>query len=545
MGADDTDKNPQFPQLVTADFSAVNDSQIPSAFRVVGRLVHWNGTPAFGKVGVLLDPQQEVRPGQFLAAWHGRRNRAVLTVVQVGDCFEINPNEEPELAAARERLGLNAGYAGEGVSTRIFRLAGCETVEDLEIEISGDGAFKVLGTRAPEVLTRAGDPVVLLPDELAQDAIGALRDPTKGLDLGFAQGIAEFNVTLRPEVLQMHCGLFGNPGKGKSYLGGVLLEEANKWKVPTLVLDINGEFIDLAKSLSGLVISLPDRAQFGLSLNLLTPPELVSIAPNVQPNTQYSELIELAHDQLRNEKRGSDITFPELKARISELGDSLKTVRTSVGAAISRIAALERDPLIGPGASFDFIKALITNGIVVLDCRYLSLRQTQLIAAAAARTLQKYGREMTQKANKGDGEAANWFSLLFIDEAHAVAPNSEDVVSTQVLYELARMGRHVRTGIALSSQSPADLDRSILKRLQTRFVFALEKDQLSAIGGVAADLGQDLQAQLPKLPRGVCGVSGSSELIKHGFLLRVRRRATPVGGSTPPIFGSRTKVVAQ
>lgn len=544
MGTTDTEKNPQFPQLVTADFSAIDEQSIPSAFQIVGRLVHWNSTPAFGKVGVLLEPDREVRPGQFVAAWHGRRNRAVLTVLQVGDCLEINPNEEPELAAARERLGLRAGYATEGVSTRIFRLATCETVEDLEIEISDSGDFKVLGTRAPERLTRAGDPVVLLPDDLAQDAIGALRDPNKGLDLGSAQGIAEFNVTLKPEVLQMHCGLFGNPGKGKSYLGGVLLEEANKWKVPTLVLDINGEFIDLAKSLSGFVISLPDRAQFGLSLNLLTPPELVSIAPNVQPNTQYGELIELAHDQLRNEKRGSDITFDELKARIAQLGESLKTVKTSVGAAISRISALERDPLIVPGTSFDFIKALITHGIVVLDCRYLSLRQTQLIAAAAARTLQKYGGAMTQKANKGDIEAAGWFSLLFIDEAHSVAPMSEHVVSTQVLYELARMGRHVRTGIAFSSQSPADLDRSILKRLQTRFVFALEKDQLSAIGGVTADLGQDLLAQLPKLPRGMCAVSGSSEIIKHGFLLKVRQRVTPVGGSTPPVFATRTKSTA-
>jgi DNA helicase HerA-like ATPase len=308
------------------------------------------------------------------------------------------------------------------------------------------------------------------------------------------------------------------------------------------VIDINGEFIDLAKSMSGLVISLPNRNQFGLSLNLLTPPELVSIAPNVQPHTQYAELIELAHDQLKNEKRGSDISFEDLRRKITDLGEMLKTVKTSVGAAISRVTALERDPLISSGTSFDFIKALIKHGIVVLDCRYLSLRQTQLIAAAAARTLQKMGRDMTQKANAGDMEAAGWFSLLFIDEAHAVAPASEDVVSTQVLYELARMGRHVRTGIVLSSQSPADLDRSILKRLQTRFVFALEKDQLSAIGGVSSDLGQDLQAQLPKLPRGVCGVSGSSELIKHGFLLRVRQRATPVGGGTPPVFASRKKV---
>ena len=93
----------------------------------------------------------------------------------------------------------------------------------------------------------------------------------------------------------------------------------------------------------------------------------------------------------------------------------------------------------------------------------------------------------------------------------------------------------------MSSQSPADLDGSILKRLQTRFVFALEKDQLRSISGVNADLNQRILEQLPKLPKGVCAVSGSSELINHGFLLQVRQRRTPVGGATPQVFEGRSK----
>jgi DNA helicase HerA-like ATPase len=341
--------------------------------------------------------------------------------------------------------------------------------------------------------------------------------------------------SFRHDALQNH--------RWKSYLSGVILEEAHAWDIPILALDVNGEFIDAARALNGLVITLPDPNRFGLSLNLLTPPELVSIAPNVQPNTNYAELIELAHDQLRNESRGREITFDDLRSRISDLGKKLDTRQTSIGAAISRVSVLQRDPLIGTGRSFDFIENLKKHRIVVLDCRYLSLRQTQLIAAAAARTLQRYGREMTKRANENeqDDEATRWFATLFVDEAHAVAPNSEGVISSQVLYELARMGRHVRTGLMLSSQSPADLDRSILKRLQTRFIFALEKDQLAAIGGVAADLGQELQSQLPKLPRGVCAVSGTSELIKHGFLLKVKQRKTPVGGKTPPVFAARKK----
>ena len=515
---------------------------MPAAFTLLGRVVFWNATPSFGQLGVLIEATAEVKPGQFLAVWHGRRTQGLLTVLQVGDCHEVNPNEEPQLAAARERLGLAASYGGEAVSTRIYRVASCETIEEFEVQISG-AQYTLIATRAPEALARAGDPVVLLPDALSQAVIGSLQEESAGVNLGTAYGASAFPITLVPNILQMHVGVFGNPGKGKSYLSGVILEEAHAWDVPILALDVNGEFIDAARALKGLVITLPDPGKFGLSLNLLTPPELVSIAPNVQPNTNYAELIELAHDQLRNEARGREISFDDLRSRISDLGKKLDTRPTSIGAAISRVSVLQRDPLIGVGRSFDFIENLKKHRIVVLDCRYLSLRQTQLIAAAAARTLQRHGREMTKRANENpqDREATSWFAMLFVDEAHSVAPFSEGVISTQVLYELARMGRHVRTGLMLSSQSPADLDRSILKRLQTRFIFALEKDQLAAIGGVAADLGQELQLQLPKLPRGICAVSGTSELIKHGFLLKVKSRKTPVGGKTPPVFEARTK----
>ena len=59
----------------------------------------------------------------------------------------------------------------------------------------------------------------------------------------------------------------------------------------------------------------------------------------------------------------------------------------SLGIAINRVRALEQDPIIG--GSFDFIKELVQHKLVVLDCRFLSLRQTRLIAAAAARELQR------------------------------------------------------------------------------------------------------------------------------------------------------------
>ncbi|MHB8783729.1 MAG: ATP-binding protein [Desulfobacteria bacterium] len=539
--------SPPTAELATHDFTAEQAIPLPRSLKQVGKVVYWEGSPNFNDIFVLLDPGYEVKPGQFLAVWH-RRDSDTLTVVQVSNCGEVNPNEAPHLAVARERLGLSPGYASEGVSTRIFRLASCETIEEFEVQERA-GTWTSTAAHAPEALARAGDPVVLLPEGLAIETIGGLRDPNSGVNIGATYGPDSVPVTMKPGMLQLHTGIFGNPGKGKSYFSGILVEEAVAWGVPTLVLDVNGETVEAAKSLGGQIIKLPDPSKFGMSLNSITAPELISIIPNVKPNSQYADLIESSHDQLRNEHKNNPITFNELRQRITDNGAAGNIVRTSVNIAVARVSVLEKDPLITRD-HFNFIEELQKHRLIVLDCRFLSLRQTRLIAASAARVLQSYGQLMARKAEKGndkkaeegnDKAAAKWFALLFIDEAHAIVPNSEDVVSTQVLYELARMGRHVRTGLILSSQSPSDLDPSVLKRLQTRFVFALEKDQLRTIGGVVADLSEDILNQLPKLPRGVCAVSGTSEVVRHGFLLQVKTRTTPVGGSTPPVFEGREK----
>jgi len=511
----------------------------PAGFETIGRIVHWQTTPSFTETAALLNAECDVEPGQFLGVWHGNRGDPILTIIQVANCREVNPNEDPELAVARDRLGLGTAYAREGISTRIFRLLEAPTVEELRFSVLGSSCTLDGPALAVQRLVRAGDPVVLLSAEIIARTIGLLPDDDSGLHVGNVYGDPSLPAILPPEMLQMHISVSGNPGKGKSYFLGVVMEEARKWGIPILLLDVNGEMAETARSVGGLVISLPDPKQFGLSLSLITSPELIQITPNVQEGTVYAELIELAHERLRNARKGQHFAFTDLHKMIDEVAQQQDVKGSSLGIAHGRLRSLELDPIVG--GNFDFIQQLIKHGLVVLDCRFLSLRQTRLIAAAGARELQRYGREMAQsEAHSNDG--SNWFSILMVDEAHQVAPNDEHVVSSQVMFELARMGRHVRTGLVLSSQSPADLNSSVLKRTQTRFIFALEKDQIRAIQGVTADLDERLLAQLPKLPRGVCAVSGSSELVRHGFLMEVRQRETPVGGSTPKVFAGRTKI---
>ena len=206
----------------------------PTVLEQIGKVVHWQGTPNFLEVAAVLDPRSDVRPGQFVGVWHGKRGHAVLTVVQVANCRDVNPNEDPVLSVARERLGLGTSYASEAISTRIHRLMEGPTVEELELEVSNESVKAIGPGFAVERLVRAGDPVVRLTDDLIAQTIGSLPKPEEGLYVGQVYGDRPIDVTFGPQALQMHIGIFGNPGKGKSYSSGVILEEALQWGIRTL-----------------------------------------------------------------------------------------------------------------------------------------------------------------------------------------------------------------------------------------------------------------------------------------------------------------------
>ena len=127
--------------------------------------------------------------------------------------------------------------------------------------------------------------------------------------------------------------------------------------------------------------------------------------------------------------------------------------------------------------------------------------------------------------------------MLSIDEFHLVAPNDDKLVSTQVLREIARIGRHYRLGLVLTTQSPADVDRAVLKRLLTRFVHTIEPDQLDSLRGIFADAPPEMIHSLPKLPRGTCVLTGVAETVRHATVVDIRARVTNHGGATPDVFG--------
>jgi DNA helicase HerA-like ATPase len=196
--------------------------------------------------------------------------------------------------------------------------------------------------------------------------------------------------------------------------------------------------------------------------------------------------------------------------------------------AEQRAQSLEKIPYIGN--AFDWQTKLVPGAIINIDCRGLLVSDLRLISAAIARDLQRLA-----KANKIP------FVVFSIDEFHLVAPNDDAVIATQVLREIARIGRHYRLGLILTTQSPSDVDRAILKRLLTRFLHAIEPDQLDSLRGVFSDASPELIQQLPKMPIGTCVLTGATETVKHATVIDIRERRTVHGGQTPDEWSDLVK----
>jgi DNA helicase HerA-like ATPase len=490
---------------------------------MLGTVISDDGSPSFAEIRFRLRADRTVRPGEFVVA-EGRDREGTLgcwVLCRVLDVHEINPHEDPQSATVRDILPFKSTYAREGESTVIYRVVRSEPVE--ELPVAGRDVGEPTELRS---LPRAGDAVVRPRPEMVAKAMGFPEEPDDGLHMGSLHGDESIPVTLETGAVQRHVLIVGGIGSGKSYSRGVLGEELHRFGVPQVNIDVNGEMVEAATQMGGINVRPGD--DFTLPLSTLTQEDLLEAVSGVHRGTHIETLIGFSFDALRRQVvqgHRSDFSVDELVDEIAEQAPNLEMQKAgTLRPAQQRVKALDRLDYIG--SRFDWVGTLEPGAFVNIDCRGRLLGDLRVITAAVARDLQDLAREKKIP-----------FTVLSIDEFHLVAPNDDRVVSTQVLREIARIGRHYRLGLVLTTQSPADVDRSVLKRLLTRFVHSIEPDQLDALRGIFADAPEEMIRSLPKLPQGVCVLTGVAETVRHATVVDVRRRVTEHGGATPDAFG--------
>ena len=492
----------------------------------LGSVIHDGDTPNLHEVRFRLEAAANTTAGRIIAVpMISNAMEDSCLLCRVDNLFEVNPHEDAIGATVSAVIPIETRYALEGESTVIYRTARAEVLEEVILNSAGG----VVGTRSPESIARAGTIVFEAPEHLVSAAFGFVSEPALALEMGEVLG-SGVPANLDRGVVQRHILIVGGIGSGKSWTRGVLAEELASHGVAQVNIDVNGEMVDAVTELGGKNLR-PVPTEFTLPLSALTGNDVIDAIPAVNRGTNIETLIHYSQEELIKDyvqRRGVHFGVEELCAQIEASAPPLEMKANTWRPAQARARSLERLPYIG--GPFDWASELRPGAFVNLDCRGILVSDLRLITAAVARDLQRVLRT---------GELP--FVVLSIDEFHLVAPQGESIVTTQVLRELARMGRHLRIGLVLTTQSPGDVDRPILKRLMTRFLHAIEPDQLDALRGVFSDASEDLVKAMPKMPIGRCVLTGSFETVKHAAVIDVRRRKTTHGGGSPPIWDDLAK----
>lgn len=489
---------------------------------VLGRVVCEDSSPNMERVQFRILPGRHTVVGRILGVRHKRPSgEPIMTLVRVEEMREFNPHEDAASSTVQDVIPFETRYAPEGRSTVIYRAAEGELLEEAVLNV--DGSLDRI--ESPETLPLSGSPVVEVPPDFIAKALNFAPAPDTGLDLGAVHGLAGVKAMPHRSIVQTHMFLAGGIGRGKSFARGVIAEELAMHGVPQINIDPMGEMVEATEDLGGTNV-IPGT-KFALPLSALEAEDVLDAIPGINRSTNIATLIAYAHNSLLYRRvlaKGEHFGVKELVERIKQVAPDLEMQKAgTLNPAIQRASSLEHIDFIGQ--PFPWEHELQPGRIINIDCRGRLVPELRLIAASVARDIQRLakGRKIP-------------FVVLSMDEAHLIAPNRDDVVTTQVMREIARIGRHYRIGLIMTTQSPADMDRSVLKRLLTRLIFAIEPDQLESLRGVFADAPEAIIRHLPKLPIGTCVLTGVSETVKHATVVDVRDRKTRVGGQTADIF---------
>jgi len=503
-------------------------------------------------IEVKLQTGSTVRPGELVVMPVDGEITTIVVVGRVVEGHEFNEYARPGHLQVRDAFGMpSAPRLGEDLIRRYVTVA-VEPLEELifnadfkELQVSKIEPGAVFdGIRDPQTLIPAESPVYRCPPDFAAPVLGLLTPPSKdgggadnGLHIGRLLGGEEIPVILgAQQVLPRHILIVGTTGSGKSYLRGVLAEEIHMLGIPQVNIDVHGEMVSCvsSKQLQGYGRNVIPGEDLTVKISSLTESEILEMIPNLTENQE--EIVRRAFLALKRRQKAEGLDFEleelisEIKAVGSRLGgkssEATKKSSVTVDLAVARTEALAYERILGKG--INWAEALRSGALINIDCRRLSLTEMRIVVGAVAREL------LTLRMRRKIPPLV--FSL---DEAHLFLPplREEDTPSARVVRELIRFGRHYSICMILITQSPLDIDRKTIRQTNTRFIFAIDEEQLGALQGVFADAPEDIIRRLPKMEQGTCLLTGSLETVRHAVSIRVRERYTPHGGETPDVVG--------
>jgi len=340
--------------------------------------------------------------------------------------------------------------------------------------------------------------------------------------IGF-EGKEEINIPF--ESLKKHFIALGSSGSGKTVICKILIEEAAKNKIPSIIIDPQGDLASLAlgeeKLKSKIMIYTPTSGKgIPLSLNPLSLPkkdieedELISIL-----NTISSSLCELLGYNIEKDNGKSAVAFiydilktkvkdseeysiNELISLVEENKDNEFLSDKEIKDLIKKLKLLtvgEKELLFNYGESLN-IKKLLENDISIIYLNSLkSFIDKDFYISILTTKLYEYMLENPSK---------NLQALFYIDEISTFLPaGNKKTLSKNILNLMYKQGRKYGIGCIVSTQNPGDIDYKAFSQFSNwaigRLTSKQDREKLKITLKSLSDNFSDIESTLPKLKPG-------------------------------------------
>ncbi len=378
--------------------------------------------------------------------------------------------------------------------------------------------------KTPKVPFAPNTPVFSAPKEFIRQTLDIAGG---GAYIGLLEGY-DIKVHLDTQkMIRKHIAILAKTGAGKSYAGGVLLEEFAESKIPVVVIDPHGEYSALrfsnrnkneimyfkrfgiqAKNYRNRINIFGIHSAKPLRLNAkLKADEIFSMLPASIPSTQKG----LLFSALRN-LEGRDYTLRDV---IEEVANSNSQSKWNL---VSMLEFLEGTKLFSanPTLPSDIVQP---GKISIIDLKEDRPDIQQIVALKLIEDLFRARKH---------GKIPSF--LLMLEEAHIFCPERGfgEVASSKVIRTVASEGRKFGFGLCIITQRPARVDKSVLSQCNTQIILKVTNpNDLKAIIDSVEGVTPGLKEEIKDLPVGVAMVVGVTD---QPLVTDVRVKRTQHGG---------------
>jgi DNA helicase HerA-like ATPase len=420
---------------------------------------------------------------------------------------------------------------------------GSSKIGDMDEQIIADAT--VIGVRDKEGILRIpkspfspGDKVFKADELLIKQTLGLMRGDVY---IGLLDG-QDVHVNLDANnLVQKHCSILAKTGAGKSYTGGVILEELLDKNVPLLIIDPHGEYATLKfpnedKPASFERYGITPKG-YAAQITVYTPAnKLLNPAADMLfrlngINLGIKEFVQFfSEDRSQNETGILFEAVSKLKAEkekytigdiITEVGQNKSKVKWNV---INKLEALRETGILSDKATA--INELVQEGRAsIIDMRGVNPDLQAMIVSKLCTDIFEARKLATIPP-----------CMLVLEEAHNFCPEKgfERTVSTDILRTIASEGRKFGLGLMVISQRPARVDKNVLSQCNTQIIMKVTNpNDLKAISKGLEGISSDVEEDIKRLSPGVAMIV--STYIERPILVDIRTRKSKHGGASVPV----------